>query len=157
MSRKKHPPGIRWDFRFMERTAVSAGAPVPVFYNEQDQNGQPCTVATRDELKVLKRKGEGKFINRGKAFRLNRRGPTPPPQRYSPSLSTPSDASISVGEIRANVGEPADTPGAEIARHVVKRAQEKIRAIGAREEGTFDQKAVLAFGRSQMFRAVSPG
>jgi hypothetical protein len=146
MSKKKHPPGIRWDFRFMERAEPRPSEELPVFYNEQDLNGTPCSMATRYELQKLKARGEGKFVSHGKAFRLNRRGPAPPPARFSPSLSPDSTASISVAEVRANVGEPDVTPGAEIPRHIVKRAQQKIRAIGLRLEGTYDPRAVLAFG-----------
>jgi hypothetical protein len=132
--------------RQLERARRSSVSDIPVFYLEQDQNVQPCTTVTGEEAWDLKRAGEGTFIARGKAFQLYRRGPAPPPLRFSSSLSPDSDASVSVSEMRANVGEPADTPGAEIPRHVVQRAQQKIRAIGERLGGTFDRKAPLAFG-----------
>lgn len=132
--------------RQIERARRANPSEIPVFYNEQDQDGNPATYVSREEAWDLKRAGEGTFICRGKKFRLNRRGPAPPPLRFSSSLSPDSDASVSVSEMRANVGEPADTPGAEIPRHVVQRAQQKIRAIGERLGGTFDRKAPLAFG-----------
>lgn len=153
MPKKTHGERVRSFNRFMERLGErSEAAPgpgtseLPVFYNEQDRSGQPCGSLSRGECWDLKRSREGNFVDRGTAFQLTRRGPAPAPLRYTPSLSSQSDASISLTEMRANVGEPSDTPGAEIPRHVVKRAQQKIGVIGRREPYTFDSKAPLAFG-----------
>jgi hypothetical protein len=153
MPKKTHGERVRSFNRFLERlddrspvmTALGVSE-LPVFYNEQDQSGKPCGELSRGECWDLKRSGEGKFINRGAAFQLNRRGPAPPQPRFTPSLRSPSDASISLTEMRANVGEPSDTPGAEIPRHVMTRARQKINAIGRHEPETFDTKAPLAFG-----------
>jgi hypothetical protein len=157
MPKKTHAERVRDFNRFTDRLKERRGkvrpadsdtGGIPVFYNEQDQTGKPCATVTRDEARDLKSAGEGKFIARGKAFQLGRRGPAPARLSFRPSLSNDSDASISVNEMRANVGEPADTPGAEIPRHIVQRANQKIRAIGRRESGTFDSRAPLAFGAS---------
>jgi hypothetical protein len=92
----------------------------------------------------MKGAGRGRFINHRKAFQLIELRPVQ--HRFIPSLSHDSSASISVTEMRANVGEPSDTPGAELPRHIMQRAQQKIRAIGTRLQGTFDSRAPLAFG-----------
>jgi hypothetical protein len=89
-------------------------------------------------------------VHHGKAFQLYRRGPEPE-RRYTPSKSGDSDRSISLAEMQANVGITANQTGADwresapALRHVVQRAQQKIRAIGRREEGTYDEKSPLPF------------
>jgi hypothetical protein len=136
--------------RYLDRVnaeeRVRAG--VPVFYEEQDV---PHGFLTHDECLEKKAVGMGKFINRGKGFRLYRAAPAPPPPE--PSDSGNSGASIAVNEMRANVGEPPSEPGAALTRGTVRRAQEKIRAIGRQEIGSMDTKAPLAFKTRDHTRA----
>ena len=72
----------------------------------------------------------GKFEKHGKIFRLHTRAPaaTPPIVCSGSSDSCPS---ISVQEMRANIGEPDvnESGDGEFPRHIIQRAQEKIRAI----------------------------
>lgn len=126
---------------------------VPVFYLEQDtateRPGQG--LRTRSEVQEMKAKGQGKFVDRGRAFRLFASAPEvrvilPP---VPPSDSGDSDAAISVDEMRANVGEPPPGNSAMLARGTVKRAQQKIRAIGSHGVGTADTKAPLAARRAE--------
>jgi len=119
---------------------------LPLFYLDQDQ-GRPTTYeVTHQQAKLMRDAGRGKFINRGRAFQLCE--PAPLRQSFLCSASADSTASISVSEIHANVGITSNngSPNEPALRHVVKRAQQKINAIGRRLEGTFDPKATLAFG-----------
>jgi hypothetical protein len=133
----------------MGAQSVSAPKPsvsLPLFYLDQDQ-GRPTTYeVTHEQAKLMRDAGRGKFINRGRAFQLYE--PTPLRQSFICSASADSTASISVSESQANVGITSNngTPNEPALRHVVKRAQQKINAIGRRLEGTFDSKATLAFG-----------
>ena len=52
-----------------------------------------------------------------------------------------SSASISLAEMKANVGITEDEAGTPVPRHIVQRARQKIRAIGMRlEAGGFDSR-----------------
>lgn len=123
---------------------------VPVFFLEQDTDTEPPGrgLLTRSEVHDLKVAGLGKFVDRGKKFRLYASAPNvivrvaPVP----PSDSGNSDATIAVNEMRANVGEPPAEPGAVLTRGTVRRAQQKVRAIGLCEMGTIDSRAPLARG-----------
>jgi hypothetical protein len=103
---------------------------------------------TAAQAEAMKEAGRGRYINRGRAFQLCEAAPVSP--RFTPSQSGESDASISMTEMEANVGIAGDLKDwreeAPAPRHIVERAQKKIRAIGRHDEGTFDDKAPLAFG-----------
>jgi hypothetical protein len=119
---------------------------VPLYYLDQNQGCLTSYEVTHAQAVAMKDAGRGQFINRGKAFQLYESAPRR--LNFFCSASTDSTASISLSEIQANVGITSNcaTPDEPALRHVVKRAQQKIRAIGRRQEGTFDPKAPLAFG-----------
>jgi ABC-type sugar transport system ATPase subunit len=128
------------------QAAKPASLPLPLFYLDQNQGLATAYEVTHEQATAMKAAGRGKFINRGKAFQLCE--PAPLRQNFVCSASTDSTASISVNEIEANVGITSNngSPNEPALRHVVKRAQQKIKAIGRHLEGTFDSKAPLAFG-----------
>lgn len=128
------------------------GELLPVFYLDQDDKQEsPCRMETKAALRDMKRAGDGRFFNHGKAFRLAVRSPMrrAPLLRFGPSRSKDSPASISFAEMQANVGIAGEVrdwqENAPAPRHLVRRAQEKIAAIGA--DVTYDPTAPLAFGR----------
>lgn len=138
--------------RYLDRVNAEERAKcgVPLFYLEQDAATEAPGKGqlTRGEARELKAAGLGVFIDHGQAFRLFESVPAPP-RPPVPSDSGDSDATISVNEMRANVGEPPPEPGAMLARGTVKRAKQKIRAIAAYETGTTDTKAPLARGHRE--------
>jgi hypothetical protein len=126
---------------------ASTAAALPLFYLDQNQSETTPYSVTCDQADKMKDAGRGRYINHGKAFQLWESAPAPR-HRYVCSESPDSAASISVTEMQANAGVPADTPGSHLPRHLIKRAQQKVHAIGHRLTGTFDTKATLAFGAS---------
>lgn len=122
----------------------NANTPLPLFYLDQNQSEATCYSVTRDQADKMKAAGRGKYINHSQAFQLCELAPVR--HRFVCSESVDSAASISVTEMQANAGVPPDTPGSSLPRHVRQRAEQKIKAIGGRLEGTFDSKATLAFG-----------
>jgi hypothetical protein len=126
---------------------------IPAFYFDQDQGGRPTCFLTHGLAVELKRLDRGRFICHGKKFRFEAQAPRRATDFFFvPSESVESSASISPAELLANVGITEDEAGTPAPRHIVQRARQKIRAIGARLEGSFDSKAPLAFGS----RAVYP-
>jgi hypothetical protein len=127
---------------------VPAAVALPLFYRDQNQGVPSSYSVTRAQANAMRDAGRGRFINRGLAFQLDELSPERP--RFTPSQSGESDTSISMAEMEANVGIAGDLKDwqeeSPAPRHVVDRAQKKIRAIGRRDEGTFDEKAPLAFG-----------
>ena len=118
---------------------------VAVFFLEQDtQLESPCTVQSRDTCRAWTREGKGKFVNRGEAFRLYERSTAKERLPYFLSRSAESAASISFDEMQANVGITNDPVGFPANRATVRKARQKIRAIG---RGLRDERTVLAFGR----------
>jgi hypothetical protein len=125
---------------------------IPAFYFDQDQGGQPTCFLTHDLAVELKRLGRGKFICHGKKFRFEAKAPRRAADFFFiPSESVDSSASISLAEIKANVGITEDEAGTPVPRHIVQRARQKIRAIGMRLEGSFDSRAPLAFGSRPVY------
>lgn len=132
--------------RYLDRVNAEERAErgIPVFYLEQDKTTETAGKGklTRAEVRDMKAANLGCFIDHGKAFRLYESAPAPP-RAPAPSDSGSSDATISVNEMRANVGEPP--PNTDVlARGTVTRAQQKIRAVGLYAAGTTDTKAPLA-------------
>lgn len=126
--------------------AAAATECVPLYYLDQNQGGATAYEVTRAQATAMKAAGRGKFINRGKAFQLCELAPLR--LTFACSASTDSSASISPSEMLANVGITSNngTPNEPALRHIVKRAKQKINAMGLRLEGTFDPRAPLAFG-----------
>jgi len=132
--------------------AQQAGAPadsytgrdsVPVFFNDQDTELEsPCRTESRAVCHAWKKNGQGKFINRGKAFRLHRRALVQ--YTYFISRSPETAATISYDEMQANAGITNDPIGLPANRATVRKARQKVRAIG---RGLRDDRAVLAFGK----------
>jgi hypothetical protein len=133
-----------------EGSAQKAASPlaVPLFYIDQNQSLPTPYSVTRAQADAMKAAGRGRYINRCKAFQLCELAPLSP--RFTPSLTAASAASISLAEMEANVGIAGDLidwrEEAPAPRHLVQRAQQKVKAIGRREKDTFDDKATLAFG-----------
>lgn len=117
---------------------------VDCFYFDQDDATAPCKILTREVCHELKAAGVGKFINHGRTFRLYEKMPQAEP-RFFASDSPKSAESISLAEMKANVGitENNSEPDEPPLRHLVKRAQEKIRSVG-RNNYTDDIRAPLA-------------
>jgi hypothetical protein len=126
--------------------ALAAAECVPLYYLDQNQGGSTVYEVTRAQAKAMKDAGRGKYINRGKAFQLHESSPLR--LNFVCSASSDSTASISPSEMLANVGITSNngSPNEPALRHVVKRAKQKIDAMGRHEEGTFDPRAPLAFG-----------
>jgi len=128
--------------------ATAAPLSVPLFYIDQNQSLPTPYSVTQAQADAMKSAGRGRYINRCKAFQLCELAPVSP--RFTPSLTADSAASISLAEMEANVGIAGDLKDwreeAPAPRHLVQRAQQKVRAIGRREKDTFDDKATLAFG-----------
>lgn len=121
---------------------------MPLYYLDQNQGGSTPYQVTGAQALAMHGAGRGRFINHRKAFQLGELAPLR--QNFICSLSTDSSASISPSEMEANVGITPNnsSPNEPALRHLVQRAQQKIRAIGERLEHTFDAKAPLAFGAS---------
>jgi hypothetical protein len=137
--------------RFVERRrgAIAAAATdmVAVFYFDQADTEKPCRLATRLEARQMRDvEHAGKFENNGRTFRLSINSPAPELRPFVCSATPDSYKTISLAEMKANVGETDNCDGEAAPRHLVQRAQEKIRAIGRRDAGTFDPKSPLAFG-----------
>ena len=127
----------------------------PLFYQDQDQGAPSPYSVTMPQASAMLAAGRGHYIHHKKAFQLHERSPQGP--RVPPSDSGNSDASIAVNEMRANVGEPPPEPGSSIASGTVKRAQQKVRAIGRYEIGTTDTKAPLARGWRESSVSLASG
>jgi len=125
---------------------VPAEANVPAFLWEQSDTEKPYCLLTRDQAREMKRAGRGKFENHGHSFRLLDSVPHEATGFFITSESTESSESISLAEMKANVGITENDPEQPALRGVVHHAQQKVRAIGRRLEGTFDDKSPLAFG-----------
>lgn len=141
--------GCAFPLRAATLTAAAVVAPsdaVPLFYLDQNQSGSTPYEVTHVQAGAMKDAGRGRFINRGKAFQLAERAPIR--LNFVCSVSTDSTASISPSEMEANVGITPNngSPNEPALRHIVVRAQQKIRAIGQHQKDTFDSKAALAFG-----------
>jgi hypothetical protein len=128
--------------------AVGAPPSVPLFYIDQNQSMPTPYSVTQAQADAMKAAGRGRYINRCKAFQLCELAPVSP--RFTPSLTADSAASISLAEMEANVGIAGDLKDwreeAPAPRHLVQRAQQKVKAIGRHDKDTFDDKATLAFG-----------
>jgi hypothetical protein len=102
-------------------------AEVPVFYLDDDcQSVAPCKLVSRTEARTMKHGGVGWFIDHGKAFRLLERAPEDTvldPRRVLGSIE--SAATITVAEMRANVGDVDES--VRNPRETVRRAQAKIK------------------------------
>jgi hypothetical protein len=115
------------------------------YFDQDDATDTPCCVLTRAQARGMRREGRGKYENNGKTFRLFDRSPRSQ-RTFQVSESPGSKPTISTAEMKANVGITEDEPDRPANRAVVKRAQQKIRAIGRRELGTYDDRSPLAFG-----------
>jgi len=154
MSSKTHADRQRGFENFctrLESRRLASHPDVPTFYFQQDEHTAPCCVLTRDQARLMKAAGLGKFENHGRTFRLAGSAPARETSRFIVSESADSCESISVAEMLANVGITDDEAGQPAPRGVVRRARQKIRAIHDREG--FDSAAPLAFGS----RSVYPG
>jgi hypothetical protein len=102
-------------------------AEVPVFHLDSDcQVDAPSHFVPRSEARIMKRRGDGWFIDHGKAFRLLERAPEveiTDPRRVLGSIE--SAATITVAEMRANVGDVDES--VRNPRETVRRAQAKIK------------------------------
>jgi hypothetical protein len=127
-------------------------ANVPTFLFEQSDTDKPYCLLTRDQARQMKAEQRGKFENHGHTFRLFDSMPKRELPRFNPSESADSCESISLTEMKANVGITENDADQPALRGVVHHAQQKIRAIGRREEGTFDDKSPLAFGSAPTSR-----
>jgi hypothetical protein len=118
---------------------------VPCFYREQNALWEkPARLLPRSDVHELKRQNIGKFINNGKAFRLNQCSPATS-RRFSPFRITKpgtfeSHSSISFEEMEANLGIVEET--VRNPRAVIMMAQEKV----AWYPHVYDENAVLARG-----------
>jgi len=145
MSKKTHAERQRDWQNFCDRMERSASrSTVEVFYHEQNAEAvQPVCLISREQAQEWKLSQVGQFFSNGKRFRLYSNSPDPAP-RFHPSQSVDSFASLSFEEMKANVGITDDEAGQPAPRGIVKRAQQKVRAIHDREG--FDHAAPLAFG-----------
>lgn len=125
--------------------AAPVTSSLPLYYLDQNQSLATVYSATQQQCELMKAAGRGRYITHGKAFQLCELAPAPR-NPYACSESPDSSASISVSEMKANVGEPGETPGADLPRHIMVRAQQKLYTIGHHEDGSYDSKAPLAFG-----------
>jgi hypothetical protein len=151
MSSKTHAERQRGFYSFcekLERRGGAASAEVPTFWFGQSDAETPCCVLTREQARLMKAAQLGKFENHGRTFRLVAATPTAESgSRFTISQSVESSESISLSEMLANVGITARTSDdldQPAPRHIVQRAQEKVRAI--RDGEGFDESAPLAFG-----------
>jgi hypothetical protein len=137
-------------------TAPAATEPtIPAFYFDQDHDGQPACLLTHDLASELKRLERGRFISHGKKFRFDAKAPLRELPNFKVSESADSCESISVAEMKANVGITDDEPGEPAPRGVVRHARQKVRAIRDREG--FDKNAPLAFGSRPVYPLEVPG
>lgn len=122
---------------------------VPVFWRDQDDVlERPAHTWPRTECRQ-KKNTAGKFENHGKTFRLFAARPQLHPVTAA-DLATSNviheSATITTSEMLANVGiagpDGLDVPA---PRHVVRRAQQKIRAYY--DADVRDAKAPLPYGR----------
>lgn len=145
MPKKTHAERQRDWQSFCDHQERSASkSTVEVFYHEQNaERVQPACVIPRAQAQDWRADGVGEFISHGKQFRLYSDSPEPA-LHFLPSESVDSSASISFEEMKANVGITDDEADQPAARGIVKRAQQKVRAIRDREG--FDKAAPLAFG-----------
>lgn len=104
-----------------------------------------CCELSYEQARKMRNASMGKFENHGKSFRLFEARHREVPRAPVPSTSPDSSAAISPSEMHANVGITQGSPGEPAAKHIVDRAQNKIRAIGRRDLGTYDTRAPLAF------------
>lgn len=129
------------------KSTAQAGS-VPLFYIDQNQSLPTPYSVTQAQADAMKAAGRGRYIHRSKAFQLCELAPLAP--RFTPSLAPASAASISLAEMEANVGIAGDLKDwreqAPAPRHLVQRAQQKVKAIGRHDKDTFDDRATLAFG-----------
>jgi len=128
--------------------AANAGSElIPLLYHDQAESSRPRREITLENARLLKLLHAGRFENHGKIFRLDQPAPAPEMPRFTCSDNPDSSASISLQEMKANVGITDNTgePGDPPLRHLVQRAQEKICSVG-RGDYTNDIKAVVISG-----------
>jgi hypothetical protein len=127
--------------------ARAASSTILLLYHDQAENSRPRRETTLENARVMKLLRAGKFENHGKIFRLDQKAPAVEVSRFACSETPDSSASISFGEMQANVGitDNDGEPGAPPLRHLVQRAQEKIGSVG-RGDYTRDIKAVVISG-----------
>jgi len=121
--------------------AVAAvAATIWLLYSNEYEFSPTRRHITIENARIMKTLHAGRFENHGKSFRLFQRLPAPVPLIVC-SSSVDSSAEISVREMRANIGEPDtnESGDGEFPRHLIQRAQEKIRAI-RRDNYTTDRR-----------------
>lgn len=122
-------------------------AEVPVFWRDQDRvREKPHTTWTRIECRA-KKNISGQFCDHGRSFMLFAPRPKIYPVSAADLLSSnilPDASTISNEELLANVGIAGPSGMREPApRHLVRRAQQKIRAYPR----VHDELAVVGHGR----------
>lgn len=119
---------------------------VSVFWRDQDLVCErPAFSWPRSECRA-KKNIVGTFIDNGKSFRLFALRPKIYPVTAADlrtSNHLPEACTISLSETLANVGIAGLLPGEPAPRHIVKRAQAKIRVY----DHVHDDQAVLGHGR----------
>ena len=103
---------------------MSAKSEVPVYYLDSSADESPCRVDSRDAWRKAKREGLGFFIDHGRAFRLYEK--TPIVESIFPPSGTTAPSTISLAEMRANVGITEEWE--RNPSHAIRCAQQKIRA-----------------------------
>jgi hypothetical protein len=127
--------------------ANAGSASILLLYHDQAESSRPRRETTLENARLLKLLRAGRFESHGKIFRLDQKAPAPEMPRFTCSDDPESSASISLQEMKANVGITDNTgePGDPPLRHLVQRAQEKIGSVG-RGDYTNDIKAVVISG-----------
>jgi hypothetical protein len=128
--------------------ASPATTMIVLLFHDQSEWDQNRRQTTLENARVLKMLSAGKFEKHGAIFRLHQKAPPRPSQFVPCSRSVDSSASISVMEMRANVGEPGlnESGDGAFPRHLQKRAQQKINAIGS-DSYTLDRRSPVARSR----------
>jgi len=120
-----------------------------VFYRDDNEVcARPLQHLTREECRTARDDGRGKFFDNGKKFRLFASRPALYPVTASSLKSSnvlPSPTTITNSELLANVGIAGTSEDVQAPRHLVKRAQQKIRAY--MDKTIREAQATTAYGR----------
>lgn len=93
---------------------------VPVFYKNQDSNWeQPSAMVERTELRLKRDRGEGRFVNNGRAFRLHKSHPSFVSPRQ-PQPDTKDRGHDGRGRESCVVDEPTDGRIGTVSRFVMQ-------------------------------------
>jgi hypothetical protein len=128
---------------------MSKVAEIPVFYRDDNEVcASPKQLMTREDCRNAKQDGRGKFFDNGKKFRLFASRPKLYPVTAASLRSSnvlPQACTITTSELLANVGIAGTPEDVAAPRHLVREAQEKIRAY--MHKSMRETQAPTAYGR----------